>query len=233
MPIPVNVNPPVRMTAKETAYNQILQWIIDGTLLPGEKINDTELAEALGVSRTPVRESLQLLESQGFVKMYPGKATQVTEVDRNSISELLPPLAAMQSLAVELAIPNMTEEDFELLTAKNEQLAKAVQLKHAHSALRIDEDFHQIIIKKANNQYVSRIVESLQAHVRRLFFHNSIFITEQSIDEHKQIISLMRRKQAKKAAEVMKTNWLRAIEEFYAKEKEMRQKPSSGEKVEV
>ena len=108
-----------------------------------------------------------------------------------------------------------------------------MQLNHAHSALRIDEDFHQIIIKKANNQYVSRIVESLQAHVRRLFFHNSIFITEQSIDEHKQIISLMRRKQAKKAAEVMKTNWLRAIEEFYAKEKEMRQKPSSGEKVEV
>ncbi len=207
----------MRLTAKETAYNQILQWIIDGTLLPGEKINDTELAEALGVSRTPVRESLQLLESQGFVKMYPGKATQVTEVDRNSINELLPPLAAMQALAAELAIPNLTASDLELLNEKNKKLEKAVRLNNSYSALRIDEDFHRIIVEKANNPYVAKIVESLQAHVRRLFFHNSIFITEQSVEEHKQIISSMKNKQAEEAAKVMKTNWLRAIEEFYAK----------------
>src|SRR5690554_3323906 len=137
MPIPSNNHTPMRLTAKETAYNQILQWIIDGTLLPGEKINDTELAEALGVSRTPVRESLQLLESQGFVKMYPGKATQVTEVDRNSINELLPPLAAMQALAAELAIPNLTASDLELLNEKNKKLEKAVRLNNSYSALRI------------------------------------------------------------------------------------------------
>ncbi len=217
MPIPSNNHTPMRLTAKETAYNQILQWIIDGTLLPGEKINDTELAEALGVSRTPVRESLQLLESQGFVKMYPGKATQVTEVDRNSINELLPPLAAMQALAAELAIPNLTASDLELLNEKNKKLEKAVRLNNSYSALRIDEDFHRIIVEKANNPYVAKIVESLQAHVRRLFFHNSIFITEQSVEEHKQIISSMKNKQAEEAAKVMKTNWLRAIEEFYAK----------------
>ena len=73
--------------------------------LPGEKLNDTELAAALGVSRTPIRESLQLLEVQGFVKMFPGKATQVTEVRKESITELLPPLAALQALSAELAIP--------------------------------------------------------------------------------------------------------------------------------
>lgn len=92
MPIPTDHAKPIRVTAKENAFNQLQQWIIDGTLHAGEKLNDTELAEALGVSRTPIRESLQLLEVQGFVKMFPGKATQVTEVDRNSITELLPHL---------------------------------------------------------------------------------------------------------------------------------------------
>ena len=90
MPIPTDHAKPLRISAKENAFNQLQQWIIDGTLHPGEKLNDTELAGALGVSRTPIRESLQLLEVQGFVKMYPGKATQVTEVDKESITDLLP-----------------------------------------------------------------------------------------------------------------------------------------------
>src|SRR5690606_31777876 len=146
MPIPVNVNPPVRMTAKESAFNQIQQWIIDGTLLPGEKINDTELAKALGVSRTPVRESLQLLEVMGFVKMYPGKATQVTEIEKSSIKELLPPLAVLQALAAELAIPHMTEEIYNELTEANERFKKAIQSKDYFEALKIDEEFHNIIV---------------------------------------------------------------------------------------
>lgn len=91
MPVPTDHTKPLRISAKENAFNQLQQWIIDGTLHPGEKLNDTELAGALGVSRTPIRESLQLLEVQGFVRMYPGKATQVTEVDKESITDLLPP----------------------------------------------------------------------------------------------------------------------------------------------
>lgn len=214
MPIPINNINPIRMTAKEIAYNQLLQWIIDGTLLPGEKLNDKELADALGVSRTPIRESLQLLETQGFVKMYPGKATQVTEVDRNSIYELLPPLAALQALSAELAIPHLTNDVVTMLEEKNEQLAKAIQSNNSFSALKIDEDFHQIIVSAANNQYLSKMIESLQPHVRRLFFHNSIVITEQSVEEHNKIISSMQKGDAEKVAKIMKTNWLRAIEEF-------------------
>ena len=57
-------------------------------LQPEEKLNDIELAQALGVSRTPIRESLQLLESQGFVTMQPGRATQVTPVEKEDINNL-------------------------------------------------------------------------------------------------------------------------------------------------
>ncbi len=110
MPIPLNHNKPVRISAKENAFNQLQQWIIDGTLRPEEKLNDNELARALGVSRTPIRESLQLLEVQGFVEMFPGKATQVTKVKKEDIIDLLPPLAALQALSAELAVPNLNEE---------------------------------------------------------------------------------------------------------------------------
>ncbi|MBE1554332.1 GntR family transcriptional regulator [Sporosarcina limicola] len=216
MPIPTNHSKPIRKTAKESAFNQLQQWIIDGTLYPGEKLNDTDLAEALGVSRTPVRESLQLLEVQGFVKMYPGKATQVTEVDKESITELLPPLAALQALSAELAIPHLSKETFVLLENTNKRFAKAVLSKDYFYALKIDEEFHQIIVDIANNPHISSITASLQAHVRRLFFHNSIILTEKSIDEHNEVIQLLKERDREKVSAVMRENWLRAIDEFHS-----------------
>lgn len=216
MPIPTNYTKPKRKTAKENAYNQLQQWIIDGTLHPAEKLNDNELAKALGVSRTPIRESLQLLEVEGFVEMFPGKATQVTEVDKESITDLLPPLAALQALSAELAIPYLTDEIIVLLESTNKRFAEAVQTKQTFSALKIDEEFHQIIVDAANNPYILSMVASLQAHVRRLFFHNSIVLTENSIEEHTKIIKLLKERDGLSVSKIMRENWLRAIEEFHS-----------------
>lgn len=216
MPIPTNYTKPKRKTAKENAYIQLQQWIIDGTLHPAEKLNDNELAKALGVSRTPIRESLQLLEVEGFVEMFPGKATQVTEVEKESITDLLPPLAALQALSAELAIPHLTDESIALLENTNERFAAAVQSKQTFSALKIDEEFHQIIVDTANNPYILSMVASLQAHVRRLFFHNSIVLTESSIEEHAKIIELLKERDGLSVSKIMRENWLRAIEEFHS-----------------
>ncbi|WP_284141402.1 MULTISPECIES: GntR family transcriptional regulator [unclassified Virgibacillus] len=214
MPIPSNSAKLIRKSAKENVLMQLQQWIIDGTLTPGEKINDKELAEALGVSRTPVREALQLLEVQGFVKMYPGKATQVTEVDKESINELLPPLAALQSMSAELAIPELTDIQIFQLEQTNHRFAEAIRTENYFTALKIDEEFHQMIVDAANNTYIHKIIDSLQAHVRRLFFHNSIILTEKSVQDHVHIINYIKEKDRTKASLAMRENWLRAIEEF-------------------
>ncbi len=214
MPIPVNHAKPVRTTAKLHAFNQLQQWIIDGTLQPQEKLNDLELAKALGVSRTPIRESLQLLESQGFVSMQPGRATQVTAVETEDINNLLPPLAVLQALAAELAIPNIDEATLQLLEEKNKQFAEALHAKEFTTALKVDEEFHQIIVDSANNPYIHSMVEMLQAHVRRLFYYEKIILREYSIKQHEEIIKLLREKDAQKLAETMRSNWIYTIEEF-------------------
>ena len=214
MPIPVNHAKPVRTTAKLHAFNQLQQWIIDGTLQPQEKLNDIELAKALGVSRTPIRESLQLLESQGFVSMQPGRATQVTAVETEDINNLLPPLAVLQALAAELAIPNIDEATLQLLEEKNQLFADALHTKEFTTALKVDEEFHKIIVDSANNPYILSMVEMLQAHVRRLFYYEKIILREYSIEQHAEIIKLLREKDAQKLAETMRSNWIYTIEEF-------------------
>lgn len=214
MPIPSDMSKPIRKTAKLHAYHQLLNWIIDGTLQPEEKLNDIELAQALGVSRTPIRESLQLLESQGFVTMQPGRATQVTAVRKDDINHLLPPLASLQALATELAVPNMTNEIIFELEEKNQQFSEALKTKNFTDALRVDEQFHQIIIDTANNPYILQIVEMLQAHVRRLFYSEKIILRESSIEQHNKIIALFKSKKTDDLAKLMTDNWLYTLEEL-------------------
>lgn len=214
MPIPVNHAKPVRMTAKENAYNQLQQWIIDGTLQPDEKLVDTELAQALNLSRTPIREALQLLEVQGFVEMFPGKATRVTRVEKEDLKTLLPPLSALQALAAELAIPRLDSELIDLLTETNQRFADAIKARDNFSALKIDQEFHQHIVNAAGNPYVDTILGRLQAHVRRQFFHHSLILTLQSVEEHSQIIAALKEQDPDKVCKLMKANWNRTVDEL-------------------
>ncbi|ANU14863.1 hypothetical protein B481_0313 [Planococcus halocryophilus Or1] len=214
MPIPVNYTKPVRVSAKESAYLQLQQWIIDGTLQPEEKLIDTDLAQALSLSRTPIREALQLLEVQGFVEMFPGKATRVTNIKKGDLKDLLPPLAVLQALSAELAIPNLDQDTFTLLEETNQRFIEAIESQDGFSALKIDQEFHQIIVDAANNPYIHSILSSLQSHVRRQFFHHSLMLTKSSYDEHVEIIQTLKEKNPEKVAQLMKINWARTIDEL-------------------
>lgn len=220
MPIPSNYSSPTRVSAKKRAFSQIQEWIIDGTLQPKEKLNDAELAQALGVSRTPIREALQLLNVQGLVEMFPGVGTQVTSVNKEDITKILPPLGALQALAAELATPLITKDTIDTLREINTKFARAIKKGDFYSALKQDEQFHNIIVENAQNPYLANSVSNLQAHVLRLYFHQSIILTDTSIEEHESILKAFENKDEEKAAKIARTNWVRAIDEFYAGQKD-------------
>ena len=103
MPIPENVENLRRVSAKSSIYQVVCSWIITGVLKPGEKIVDSELAKRFNVSRTPVREAIQILEGQKLVYVVPGRATVVADIDPADIEKCYRTLAELQGLAAELA----------------------------------------------------------------------------------------------------------------------------------
>jgi len=111
-----------------------------------------------------------------------------------------------------MCIPQLTDETIALLEKTNNRFAEAVASKKFYSALKIDEEFHQVIIDAANNPYIITLVASLQAHVRRLFFHNSIVLTERSISDHNKLIQAVKDRNIVEASTIMRDNWLGAIE---------------------
>lgn len=214
MPIPTNFSTQPRMSAKNRAFHQLLEWIIDGTLQPNEKLHDADLAQALGVSRTPVREALQLLNVQGFVEMYPGVGTVVTAVNKEDITKILPPCGVLHALATELATTNITQETIDSLREMNTGFAEAIHQGDLYTALKLDEQFHNKILETAENSYITNLVSNLQSHVLRLYFHDQIILTKESIDEHEGILRAFENKDKEMASKIARINWVRPINTY-------------------
>ncbi|WP_322112091.1 GntR family transcriptional regulator [Brevibacillus ruminantium] len=216
MPIPKDYHAPVRLSAKEKAFHQIQRWIIDGTLEPGEQLYDAELSDALGISRTPVREALQLLQTQGFVEMYPGRQTIVTTISKDDVPDIYPPLAALQALAAEEATPKMTALHIRKLREINDSYRNAIEAGQLFQAMEWDEQFHDVILEVADNPYITQFSSILQLHVRRmkyLFLQQPIRTKAESVEEHERFINALERRDASQAASIMKQNWLRPMRE--------------------
>lgn len=218
MPIPQNFSTPTRMLAKDKAVNQLQRWIIDGTLEPGEKIYDTEISKALGISRTPIREALQLLEIQGFIEMRPGKETRVTKIKKDDVLKIYPPIAALHALAAEEVAKIITKEQVETLKEMANEYEQLINHEQRFKAMECDEKIHNFIIELADNPYVTDFSSILQLHIRRfkyVFLKRHEMVIKESFREHKALIQAFEDHDSEKAAYIMKQNWLRPMKEVY------------------
>ena len=219
MPVPKNLDLPAHRSAKERAMAQIQRWIIDGTLQPGEKIMDAELAETFAVSRTPIREALQLLEMQGLVSMFPGKETRVKQIEKDDILKLYPTLASLHALAVEYVAQHVSSEDIEKLKRCNAQFRQAVENNQTYEAMELDEQFHSLLVDLSHNEYIASFSASLQMHIRRfkyVFLHENHYATLTSVEEHASLIHALQEGDGETAVATMKQNIIRPMHELYA-----------------
>lgn len=207
MPIPSHFPIMVRQSARERVFSQLQKWIIDGTFHPGEKLNDADLAASLGVSRTPVREALQLLQNQGLVEMLPSKETRVASTEDMEPSKLFPPIGALLGCAAEIAADFIDATTIDELRGINARFAAAVEKGESHKALEFDEQFHHRILEIANNPYIDSVYSILQAHCRRLYYLMSIVPAHSSIKEHAGIINALAERDKTSAGVLMRKNW--------------------------
>ncbi|MBK5346561.1 GntR family transcriptional regulator [Bacillus sp. TH44] len=216
MPVPQNYKKPGRVSAKSLVLNQLQDWIIEGVLRPDEKINDGELAEALGVSRTPVREALQILEISGLVEMVPGQKTKIAPIKLDDVSIIYETIAGLHSIIGKQALQKVTDADIKLLSEINDAFQQSIHEKDSKKALELDIRFHNTITSIAKNRYIEPFLENMQLHILRLeylFFQNFV-PASQSIKEHHSIIQALQKQDEKRMEQMMSQNWLRPMKEI-------------------
>ena len=111
---------------RDVVFNTLRQAILKGELEPGERLMEIQLAERLGVSRTPIREAIRKLELEGLVLMIPRKGAEVAKISARSLRDVLEVRRALEELAIELACQRMSEEDVGNLQKAQEDFKKAI-----------------------------------------------------------------------------------------------------------
>lgn len=215
MPIPgPHELKPGRSLVRDEVYAKVRGWIVDGTLEPEEKLRDADLAEAMGVSRMPVREALRRLEDEGFVQTAANRWTRVAPLDFDEASDLYPILWSLESLAISLAKERLEADDLRAMHAANARLEQALARGDAVEASKADYDFHRVFVLRSDNPRLMALVEDLKVKLRRLdmAYFKGYSVTEQSIAEHQRILEALEARDYDGAAEWIKTNWEESFE---------------------
>lgn len=186
----LKVNMNEYLPLRDVVFNTLRQAILKGELEPGERLMEIQLADRLGVSRTPIREAIRKLELEGLVLMIPRKGAEVAKISEKSLRDVLEVRRSLDELAIELAIQRMTEEDLQKLEEAQKSFRKAVQSGDAMTIAESDEHYHDIIYNATGN---SRLVQILNNLREQMYRYRLEYIKDEDkrqilVVEHEQIL---------------------------------------------
>ena len=153
---------------RDVVFNTLRQAILKGELKPGERLMEIQLANKLGVSRTPVREAIRKLELEGLVLMIPRKGAEVAEITRQDMENVLEVRTALEELAVKDACDHITDAQLsELKKASNEFKKALLEGKDLVTCADADMHFHDVILSATNNRRLIQMLNNLSEQMYR------------------------------------------------------------------
>ena len=190
------------------AYEQLYGLIVYGRLPPGARLAEGPLAEALGVSRTPVREALRQLEDEGLVVTARNRWTRVAPLDLSEGGRLVPILSALEVLALRSAWP-FDPAQVDAMAERTAQLERAIERRRAKDALAADLAFHDVIGSASANPDLVAMLGRLHDRMRRidLAYWGRPGLARNSVPEHAAIIDAVRAGDEDRAAEALEEHW--------------------------
>lgn len=195
---------------RDVVFNTLRQAILRGEMEPGERLMEIQLAQKLGVSRTPIREAIRKLELEGLVVMIPRKGAEVAHITEKDMKDVLEVRCTLEELAVSLACKKTTPEKIAELKKANKVFEAAIVSKDVVSIVEADVQFHDTIYAMAGNQRLIQIINKLreQMYRYRLEYVKDARTHSILIDEHNDIIEKMGKKNVDDAKNMMRQHIL-------------------------
>lgn len=187
---------------REIVFESMREAIIGGVLKPGERLMEIQLADEMGVSRTPVREAIRKLELEGFVVMIPRKGAYVAGVTHKDVADVFEIRAALEGLAAGLAAERATDDEIEEM--ERLLLFNEGELKTLEQIVEADTDFHALVYKASRNNRLIQILANLREQIQR-FRATSLAVPgriKNAIEEHRAIVEALANHDVEKAQEL-------------------------------
>ena len=160
---------PVRLDSfrplRELVCEHIREAIISGVFSPGERLMEIQMADEMGVSRTPVREAIRMLEKEGFVVMIPRRGTYVSNMSIKDINDVYEIRISLDTLAAGLAAERITDGELEELQCLLVKIGEAIESNNMAKIVEADIEFHDVLYKASRNERLRNIINNLREQI--------------------------------------------------------------------
>ena len=191
---------------RDVVFNTLRRAILRGELKPGERLMEIQLANKLGVSRTPIREAIRKLELEGLVLMIPRKGAEVAEITRKNMMDVLEVRKALEELAAELACERIGKEQIAEMRVAAKEFERTLKTGDVTQIAEADEKFHDILYIATNNQRLILLLNNLREQMYRLRVEH-LKLKEcdpQLLTEHDMIIDCVEKRNKEAAKDIVR-----------------------------
>ena len=163
----LTLNMDAYLPLRDVVFNTLREAILKGDLKPGERLMELQLASKLGVSRTPIREAIRMLEQEGLAVTMPRRGAEVAKMTLKDMEDVLEIREALDELAVRLACTRITEEQLNRLTEVKEEFEMSTRTGNVKKIAEADVSFHDVIYEATGNPKLVSLLNTLRAQVYR------------------------------------------------------------------
>jgi DNA-binding GntR family transcriptional regulator len=186
-----------KVNLSESAYNQIKDALCEGKIVPGDILSESQLAIDMGMSRTPVREALRALASEGWVEIKSGIGAYVKPLSTKDMEDLYEVRCLLETQAAKTAIYHITNEEIDTLEQRFQTLLAECQsgkLPDPKQFSDLDWELHELIIERCQNNYIKTIMHSNTSNMKRYQCLSAEALNDipESIRQHLNILALLR-----------------------------------------
>jgi len=215
LPPPTLSLQPLRLPTsfRDQAYTALKQAITEADIYAHReeiRLDDRALAKALGVSRTPIREAMTILEQEGFLRTVPRRGVFIIRKTKKQILEMIEMWAALESMAARLATLNAADEDIAQLRGMFDEFRNETPSEHIEEYSEANIAFHQAIIRLSGSHLMGQTIENLFIHVRaiRRMTISQSDRAERSIVDHMRIIEALEKRDTELAERLVRQHSL-------------------------
>ena len=186
--------------------DQLREMILAGDFEPGERLQEMELSARFGVSRTPFREALKVLSSEGLVTLSPNKGAAISQLTDEELAEVFPVMGAFEGLAGELACLHISDDEITDIATLHDEMVESFKQRALQNYYATNQKIHAALFAAARNATLSKQYDLLAGRVRRARFRGGMSEQRwaQAVDEHEQMLAALRVRDGRRLGEILR-----------------------------
>ncbi len=195
----------MRRTLHDEVLERLRDMIIEGRLEPGQRINEGQLGAQLGVSRTPLREAIKTLASEGLVEILPAKGAIVRKFSAKDLYQILEVLKTLEQLAGRMACEHASDATIEAINALHKRMIALYETRNRLEYFKINQAIHSAIVAASDNAVLMEMHGTLQSRIKRLRFigNEGPVKWAGAVAEHEEMMAALLKRDGAGLAEVI------------------------------